>query len=107
MGVNVDYNDIINMMKSGESFRLYRAEVEATDPARIRKLWEQMTDQINHHSTPASKCCFVLKAPEQHAVIFDELTDLSDLLQTVYHGDIIWGYASLYDSNRVFLEIIG
>ncbi len=64
------------MMKTGESFRLHSARIEATDPDRINKLWRQISEQTGQHGTPASTCCFMLNAGEQLAVTMDEIAEL-------------------------------
>ncbi len=108
MTVTIEFKDIVRMMNTGESFRLYSARVEVTDPDRINKLWQQISEQINHHGTPASTCCFMLKAGDQLGVTMDEIAELCDLIQQAYkEGDIVWGFDDVSNDGSLSLEVIG
>lgn len=95
------------MMKTGECFRFYSAETDATNYYRISDLWEQIIDQINKKGEPASNCYFLLKFPKQKEVTMDEITGLCDLIQKVYTGDIMWDYEKLPYDELIILDIIG
>lgn len=106
MAINLHYTDITHLMKKGGSFRYFHASTQATSPTRIQDLWHQIQAQREPTQTHTHHCCFLLKSPANHDVTMDEITDLCDLIQEEYSGDIIWGYHSTND-DELGLEVIG